>query len=391
MGRFLFVVPPLTGHVNPLVGVAGALGARGHEVAWAGVGEIVRSLAGAGAPVYECAMPEGGLSRTADLRGPGALQFLWEDFLIPLADRMATGVHEAIGEFRPDVVVADQQTVAGGLVAEALGARWITSATTSAELADPFRELPKVAAWLETLLHELRGRIAGGRGSADPRMSPHGVLAFTTRELLGPHPLPDNVWLVGPSIAARPSSSDFPWEWLATTARTVLVTLGTANLDASARFLAAAAEGLAGMPVRAVVADPGGVLGEVGENVLVRSHVPQLPLLERVDAVVCHGGHNTVAESLWHGVPMVVAPIRDDQPIVAGQVVAAGAGVRVRFGRSGPAKIAAAVDEVLTGDGYRRAAERVGRSFRAAGGSAAAAARLEAALPQPAAGSASRR
>lgn len=380
MGRFLFVVPPLVGHVNPAVGTAAALVERGHDVAWAGHEELVRHLAGTEAAIFPCASPEGGLNRTADVKGPAAFQFLWQEFLIPLADDMAPGVRAAIESFEPDVVVSDQQAVAGGLIAESLGLPWVTSATTPAELIDPLGGMPKVAAWLEGHLEALRGRIAGGTGTADPRMSPHGVLAFTTRELLGPVELRENDWLVGPAISNRPSTSDFPWEWLDPAVPTVLVTLGTANADAGAGFLNAAAEALSGMAdrVRAVVLDPGGVLGRVGENVLVREHAPQLELLKHVDAVVCHAGHNTVCETLWHGLPLVVAPIRDDQPIVAGQVVDAGAGVRLRFRRSGPERIAAAVDAVLdTEAGYRRAAEMVGDSFRAAGGSAAAAERLE--------------
>jgi len=42
--RFLFVVPPLTGHVNPTVSVARALAARGHDVAWAAHPGTVRSI-----------------------------------------------------------------------------------------------------------------------------------------------------------------------------------------------------------------------------------------------------------------------------------------------------------------------------------------------------------
>jgi len=148
-------------------------------------------------------------------------------------------------------------------------------------------------------------------------------------------------------------------------------------------------EALTGMAdrVRAVLVDPGGVVeGPVADNILVRPHVPQLALLERLDAVVCHAGHNTVCETLWHGVPLVVAPIRDDQPIVAGQVVDAGAGVRLRFGRADAAKIAAAVETVLDpSGGHRKAAEEIGESFRAAGGSAAAATRLETVLAEVAA------
>ncbi|MFK0251673.1 glycosyltransferase [Amycolatopsis azurea] len=379
MGRFLFVTPPLTGHVNPAVGVAAALTARGHEVAWAGQPQVIRRLAGDGADVFPCAVPRGLPQRDASLKGPAAFRFLWEEFLIPLAEAMAPGIHAAIARFRPQVVVADQQAIAGGLVADGLGLPWVTSATTSAELVDPLAGMPKVAAWLDDLLDGLRARIDGG--PADPRMSPHGVLAFTTRELLGPAPLPKRVRLVGPSIGGRAPTGDFPWDWLDPALPTVFVTLGTANVDAAGDFLDAAARGLSRVAgIRTVVADPGGAVGQVGDTVLVVPRVPQMALLARVDAVVCHSGHNTVCESLWHGVPLVVAPIRDDQPIVAGQVVEAGAGVRLRFGRAKPDRIATAVTKVLDDPAYRSAAEKVGASFREAGGAATAADHLEALL-----------
>lgn len=376
MARFLFVVPPLVGHVNPAAGVAAELTARGHEVAWAGHDELLWHLVGPDALVFACAVPPAP-ERPAGLKGPAALRFLWQDFLVPLADAMAPGVGAALDAFEPHVVVADQQALAGGLLAESRGLPWVTSATTSAELADPLAGMPKVADWVTGLLADLRGRIAGGRGSADPRFSPHGVLAFTTRELLGAVTLPPRVRLVGPALGSRPSTTDFPWEWLDPLRPTVLVSLGTANTEAGAGFLTAAAAAFAGTSTRAVVVDPGGVLDAVPPNVLVCPRVPQLPLLSRVDAVLCHAGHNTVCEALWHGLPLVVAPIRDDQPIVAAQVVAAGAGVRLRFGRADADRIAAAVEEVLTEPSYRRAAETVAASFHAAGGGAAAAGHLE--------------
>ncbi|ASQ92488.1 glycosyltransferase [Streptomyces sp. 11-1-2] len=385
--RFLFVVPPLVGHVNPTLGVAAELTARGHQVAWAGMPEVVGRLTGQGATVYHCAGPvlgEGGADRPPDVRGPAALRFLWERFLVPLAEAMAPGVAKAIEEFRPDVVIADQQTVAGGLVAERLGVRWATSATTSAEFTGALDGLPKIDAWLDGQMDEVRGRIGDPESTADPRFSPDLVLAFTTEELAGrPARAGDRIRYVGPSIAERPATTDFPWEWLDPARLAVLVTLGTANTDAGARFLTECREAVRARAGRfqTVIVDPEGVLtpdGPDDEDVLVRRYVPQLPLLERVSAVVCHAGHNTVCETLWHGVPLVVAPIRDDQPVVAAQVVDAGAGVRVRFGRARAAGLGEALDTVLYEPGYRIAAERVGASFRAAGGAVAAAGHLEA-------------
>ncbi|WP_338067418.1 glycosyltransferase, partial [Crossiella equi] len=85
-----------------------------------------------------------------------------------------------------------------------------------------------------------------------------------------------------------------------------------------------------------------------------------------------------VCESLAQGLPLVVAPIRDDQPIIANQVVEAGAGRRVRFGRVGPAELRESILDVLGFPGYRAAAERIRASFADAGGTAAAADRVEA-------------
>ncbi|MET7933141.1 glycosyltransferase [Streptomyces sp. NPDC005322] len=384
--RFLFVVPPLVGHINPTVGLGTELTARGHQVAWAGLPEVVGRLTGDRARIYRCAGPllgDGGAERPPDVRGPGALKFLWERFLVPLAEAMAPDVRRAIEKFRPDVVVADQQTVAGGLVAERLGVRWATSATTSAEFTGALDGMPKIDAWLDGLLREVRGRIGDPGGTADPRFSPELVLAFTTEELAGrPVRADDRIRYVGPSIAERPTPADFPWEWLDPARPTVLVTLGTANVGAGSRFLAECREAGRARADRfqTVIVDPAGSLGPAApddKDILTLPHVPQLPLLERVGAVVCHAGHNTVCEALWHGVPLVVAPIRDDQPVVAAQVVDAGAGVRVRFGRVRATALGEALDAILYEPGYRAAAERVGVSFHAAGGAAAAATHLE--------------
>ncbi|WP_086782120.1 glycosyltransferase, partial [Crossiella equi] len=309
VSRYLFVVPPLAGHTLPTVALGHELAARGHEVAWVGHREVVAPLL----PAPELLIPvQRGpddwladvVTRSRGLRGPAAFQFLWRDFLIPLARTSLPGVEAAVSAFRPDVLVVDQQALAGGMVARRHGLPWATSATTSAELTDPFALVPKFGTWVREQLAELQQAqqvpvALAERG--DLRFSEHLVLAYTTRCLLGAaREYPDHYAFVGPSVGVRAATHDYPWEWLDDRRQHLLVTLGTVDRENGARFLnavLAAVEPL-GHRLQVTIAAPPHLFADVPEHVLVREYVPQLRVLATADAVVCHGGHNTVCESL---------------------------------------------------------------------------------------------
>jgi UDP:flavonoid glycosyltransferase YjiC (YdhE family) len=421
MARFLFAVPPLSGHVNPTVAVGAALSEAGHEVAWVGPPVVVGPLLPADALLLPAGEELGRdtvatvRDRATGMRGPAAFKFLWEEFLLPLARLTAPGIDRAVDEFAPDVLVGDQQAIAGAIVARRRGITWATSATTPAELSRPFEALPKVGEWVRGLLLEIQLEMGVKRALAlegDLRFSDQLILAFTTELLMGTAAagVPPATAFVGPALGGRPPTTDFPWEWLRDDAASVLVSLGTVNVGAGDRFFAAILEALDGLtlpmasgvgrggggrgggggggrgggldgvarPVQAVVVAPADVLGPAPPNVLVRESVPQLELLSHLDAVVCHGGNNTVCESLSHGLPLVLAPIRDDQPIVAEQVVEAGAGLRVRFGRVKAPELRAVLTAVLSEPRYRDSAGRIQESFQAAGGAETAARQLAA-------------
>jgi MGT family glycosyltransferase len=383
MSRFLFVVPPLTGHINPTVAVGGELAARGHDVAWAGHPATLRPLLPDGArvfPVIDDALDarlRAERERWLTLRGAAVLKFFWEDFVIPLGHAMLPGTETAVTRFAPDVVVADQQALAGAVAARRSGAAWATSASTPAELLRPLASMPKVEEWV-------RGQMTAFQlecGVADPvdlRFSDRLVLAFTTPALIGDvSGFADHYVFTGPALTARPDRGSFPWEWLDPGRRHVLVSLGTLNGAAGQRFFRTAVDALAdlGGELQAIIVGP--PLEPIPPHILLAGHVPQLALLPHLSAVVSHGGHNTVCEALAHGLPLVVAPIRDDQPIIAQQVADAGAGVRVRFSRLQAAELGDAIRAVLGDPRYTAAARRVRDSFAAAGGAATAADHLE--------------
>lgn len=220
----------------------------------------------------------------------------------------------------------------------------------------------------------------------DLRFSPQLVLAFTTEALAGKDlPLPPSagpVAFVGPSIEARPETPTFPWEWLDPERPLVLVSLGTVNAEIGERFYGVVVEALGGEAVQVVIVAPPHLV-EVPEgigNILVCERVPQLSLLASTDVVVTHGGHNTVCEALSVGLPLVVAPIRDDQPIVAAQVEAARAGIRVKFARVRAPELREAVTRALTCPELRAGAAAIRASFDRAGGARGAADAVEAEL-----------
>lgn len=389
MSRVLITVPPLSGHVNPTVSLGAVLSARGHDVAWTGLPGLVDALLPADADFFpligqiEQRSYEELRQRGLALRGPAALKFLWEEFIIPHAVDTAPELFDLVRQFGPDVLIVDQQAVAGAVVARQLGIPWATSATTSSELTNPLAAFPKFDAWVREKLVELQIRFGldpEAAATGDLRYSDYLILAFTTEALVGPVAFPSvALRFVGPSISRRADPTPFPWEWLDPDHRHVLVTLGTLNAEIGTRFFSTAIEALAETPVQAIFVMPPDLLGPPVDvpNVLVQPRIPQLAVLEHMDAVVTHGGHNTVCESLAHGLPLVLAPIRDDQPIIADQVVRAGAGLRVRFGRVTAAELRESVMQLLREPSYRSAAAVIQRSFRAAGGADAAADAIE--------------
>ncbi|HEX4832429.1 MAG TPA: nucleotide disphospho-sugar-binding domain-containing protein [Trebonia sp.] len=383
MSRVLFVVPPLVGHVNPTVAVGAELAARGHEVAWAGHPDLLAALLPAGARVFPVAadtirlLATGVGDRPAGMRGFAALKYLWQEFIIPLAQGMLPGVEAAIAAYAPDVVVADQQVLAGAAAARRAGIAWVTSVSTPAELTRPLGAMPKVGEWITAQITAFQREI-GVDDPVDLRFSDRLMLVFSTPELTGEvGGFAGKVVFTGPALAGRPERGQFPWEWLDPGRRHLLVSLGTVNGEAGQRFFRVAVEALAGLgsELQAILLCP--PVPGAPDHVLFAEHVPQLALLPHLSAVVSHGGNNTVCETLAHGLPLVLAPIRDDQPVIAQQVADAGAGIRLSFARVSAPELRAAVRAVLDDPSYRHGAAKIAQSFAAAGGARAAADHVE--------------
>ena len=377
VARFLFVVVPVVSHLWPAVAIGDALAAAGHEVAWCGPEGDLRPLVGPGMTIY----PTGKRSyREFHEVGMAAVRELWDEYVMPLNRFIRGPVDRAVAEYQPDVVVADQYALAGALAAGARGVRWATLCAGILELTPPAAD-PGVAQWARLKVAQAR-ETAGlpADDGLDLLFSPYLVIATTARALTGTAPMPEHCVLIGAALGPRRTDPGFSWDWWDPGRRHVLVTAGTMSAHLVQGYLPrlmAALEPMAAR-VQVVLNAAADALPDPPPHVLVAPRVPMLDLMPRLDAVLCQAGQSTVNEALAHGVPLVVAPIRLGELIVAEQVTRAGAGIAVSFEEATPAQLGAAVTAVLGEPGYRARARRISEEFAAAGGAGAAAAHLAA-------------
>jgi len=77
---------------------------------------------------------------------------------------------------------------------------------------------------------------------------------------------------------------------------------------------------------------------------------------------------NSVSESLYLGVPVVVVPQMSEQAIVGQRVQELGAGLYLAREDATPQNLRASIERVIADDTFRRQAAAVRDSFQAAGG-----------------------
>ena len=116
---------------------------------------------------------------------------------------------------------------------------------------------------------------------------------------------------------------------------------------------------------------------ELAENMIGAEFLPQVSVLPHVDAVITHGGNNTVTECMWFGKPMIVLPIFWDQHDNAQRVHETGYGVRLPTYTFDDVELVDALARVLSDRALRDACEAAGRRLRQTPGTALAADLIE--------------
>jgi len=106
-------------------------------------------------------------------------------------------------------------------------------------------------------------------------------------------------------------------------------------------------------------------LGYIPDNFQVKNSVRQIVVLQDTDVFITHCGMNSVNESLYYGVPMILYPQQEEQGMVAKRVSDLGAGIFLKG--NNPKYIKDAVLQVMDNKDYKKSANKLAGSFKNAG------------------------
>jgi len=366
--RVLFATTAGTGHFGPMMPVARACAAAGHEVRVAAPVSFAGHVERAGLPFepFDDVPPDvlGPIfGRLSSVSMEAANRIVVGDVFGRLdAQAALPGVSALVERWRPDVVLRDPCEFGSLAAAERAGVPHASVAIgigalqlwASALLTDPLQELDETAGLPS-------GTCAAAMATAPVLTSvPPSLEATALRE-------PSSGGAPDPSVVVRFRHGDgrggagsLPAHWGDADDPLVYVTFGsvTGGFPDLEVVFARCLEALAEHPVRVLLttghaSDPE-ELRPWPANAHVEQWWPQEDVMPLASAMVGHGGFGTTMSALAAGVPQVIVPLfASDQEINATRIAKVGAGIRLPGRQEATARVGDAVSQVL-GDAHMR-------------------------------------
>ena len=392
---FIFAVQPALGHLNPMLSIAHQMRSEGHTV------------------IFLCSAPElierivvGNGFRLVGFRTINPSLYPLGAFLLSLPSGYIETFHaiklcfqrisfltRAVGhildELQPDMVVSDFAFPGACLAAESRSIPY--TVIYHAGLCFKGPGIPPFGSGLPigeaggrkgnlyAVLSDLLERNVGhtvARARKRLGLPPAGNGLFTWSQQLNlvltaeaaeapRFPLPPTFFFIGPCLTGRkglPGEDDFPLRELPSKKPRIYVSLGTFfnnRPQVFRRIINAFSSGDHQLIVKAGGAFPKLRPQSFPSNVLLFRNVPQLELLPSVDAVISHGGNNTVNETLSTGKPLLVMPVGGEQGDNAARVEYLGVGLRADRKRSTMQEIGVKARRLLEEPGFRQRAEKI--------------------------------
>jgi UDP:flavonoid glycosyltransferase YjiC (YdhE family) len=113
------------------------------------------------------------------------------------------------------------------------------------------------------------------------------------------------------------------------------------------------------------------------------TYAPYSLLFPRCAIVVTSGGIGSTAQALRSGRPTLIVPFAHDQFDNAARVARLGVGTRLRHTKVTEARLRQRLDQLLSDDSFRRAAESLGPKIAESNGARGAADAIESMIAKP--------
>lgn len=391
MKKIAFFCIPAAGHTNPMLPVAAELVKRKNTVRFYSFDEFETKIRAAGAEFISCSsfLPELTKKEEAGLKSISATQMAVQD--IRITRRMDSFLTEEFNTFCPDVVYTDAVCFWGKLSAWKHHIPMVVSVSTFAfnqlsaqymkntpkETADMVFGLPRVKKELKKL--EPCGYHIKSALSLVQNDNRTDSIVYTSPEFQPyAESFSGHYAFVGPSVFTKKLPNKKKTRPL------VYISMGTVMNDKRDFYLkciAALKNENADVILSCGNAIDPKSFGALPDNVQIFSYVDQLNVLSGADVFITHCGMNSVSESLYMAVPMVLYPQTGEQKAVAKRVREIHAGILLKCGSA--KALCAAVREILGNPAYAKAAAAYSADFRACAGAAGAADFIENAPHSP--------
>ncbi len=378
MSKVLFINGNAHGHVNPTLALVKELTIRGEEVVYYSTEPFRNKIEVAGA-VFRAYGEK--LDRFLSNYRPGGSHPFYTliEFMLKMDAEVIPLVIEGTKAESYDYMIHDSMFGGGRILAQLLGLPAICSCTSFAMSGLPFPKdklLPGIHPQLDLIyddLAQLQDRWnLDSLTIMDIFFKKEKLNLVYTSKLFQPasDTFDESFKFAGPSILQRDEILDFEVQ-KDKEEKIVYISMGTIN-NSCMDFYGKCIEAFASSSLRIIMSignkNDVSTLGELPGNFIVRNHVPQLEVLKKADVFISHGGLNSVSEALYFGVPVIALPQANDQPMVAGQLVKFDAGIQLDMREVTPDILKESVNRILSDIKYKTAAEKIGLSFKDAGG-----------------------
>lgn len=395
MAKIVFFCIPAFGHTNPTLQVVKELISQGHQVIYYSYNLLKEKIENTGAKFISCDDydMEQKLSKEDTSKLGSDLAFSTK-ILVDTTLALDEKVCAEMKEIQPDCIVADSMAIWGKFIALKLGIPFVSSTTTFAFnqhsakiMKQSFSQVVNMILSMGKIQKEIirlqnKGYPVNNVLDIIQNDENTNTIVYTSPEFQPESKtFSDKYEFVGPSIIPAKSEIVKNRKYL------IYVSMGTV-INKQEKFFMNFIKAFQNKEDFQVIISTGKAINiedfiqnyekksksQFPQNIQMEQTVDQIAVLSKTDVFISHCGMNSVNESLFYKVPLVMIPQTTEQKGVANRVNQVGAGIFLK--NENPKTIFDTVTQVLNNSTYSENAKIISDSFKNCSGPQGAAQKI---------------